>query len=395
VSIKFLYHQARAYKKKYNAEIWISIISTIPGVVLAKAADIFLSAPTIQQIIIGIETTIAALLALLAFVIKRNVTSRVVSLQQRVDQIAGRSLPTQYDQRKLHFSEEKSRLVEYLVKTTLPEQIKAILSDKPGDSFKITIAVDSGTTLEPLFARIKLIGLAQIENELGKLELYTNSLSGSDAFCREPGTVLNQDQVHLFGGTQIEKYRAVVGDVTLKAMDALKEEYRINNGVIIGLITANWLLIGSGYDEMILCSSEPGHLAYKKRLAEIADKLIIVTPLGKLLRLDSTDELNNILRLKEEGKPEYEGFSVSELPVRNRENTHLLTTHRTWLESILYTHSENLRIACAKRHHEKYTLCDRNPHLSLDHQESRQKQVEIEMPHAYLRQHSLQLLQFS
>lgn len=388
----------RLHLSKYRAEIIISAVSTVGGVVLSILADTFLSATTVDRWILGLLSGVAFLVVGLAFVIKRNVTSRVVELQQRVNELSGRGLPTQYDERKQHFSEEKSRLVEYLLRTTLPGVVKKVLDGRPLKSFKIAMVVDSGTTLEPFFPRIKTLGLGQIaiDDVLSTLELYTNSLSGSDAFCRESGIAVNQSQLHLFGGTQMEKYRAVTGEMTLKNMDTIKEEYIKSEGVIIGLITANWLLVGHAYNELILCSSEQGHLDYKRRLAEIADELIVVAPLGKLLKLDSTDELNNMLELTQ-AEPKYAGFSgfeVNAYTARNRENTHLLTTYRTRHESVLYNHSENLRIACNERR-QKYTLCKQTSHLSLDHKVPRDREIEIEVPHTYLREHKQRVLQIA
>ena len=227
-----------------------------------------------------------------------------------------------------------------------------------------------------------------------KIEIFTNSLSGSDAFCRMPANKLRQEQVHLFGGAQIEKYRAVLGEVTINAMNTVNNSYK-KNGLIIGIITANWLLVGNGYRKLILCSTEQVHLQYKKRLAEIADILIIASPLGKLLKLDTPSELNTILRLREDRKPEYEGFAIDSIPNRNHENTILITTFRNNKKSILYHHSKNLRASHDDKKHKKYRLTTINNFSVLDYRLDRENQIEIEMPHQYLREHSYRVLQIA
>lgn len=389
----YWFHRTLKFASKYRAEITISVVSTIFGVILAKVAETVLSASNVDQLILGLLGVIALFLAILAFVIKRNITSRVAKLQQKVSELVGRALPSQYDERKTHFAEEKSRLIELLVKIYLPTVIKKLLNNRPDSNFKIAVLVDSGTTLDQFFPRIKLLGMGDIQNEavLKRVELYTNSLSGSDAFCKESASTFSEHQLHLFGGTQMEKYRAVTGEVTLKAMNAVRDEYRKTGGVIIGLITANWFLVGTSYNKLVFCSSESSHLDYKQHLAEISDELIVVTPLAKLLTLDSTDELNNMLKLGQEGKLKYEGFDLP--AVRKQQNTYLMTTYRNWRDSVLFMHSEKLRDAFRRRKHNLYTLCEGRC-LLLDHRVSRQEQREIEMPHAYLREYSLSVLQF-
>ena len=112
--------------------------------------------------------------------------------------------------------------------------------------------------------------------------------------------------------------------------------------------------------------------------------------MGKLLRLDDVDELNDILERDQRGMPGYKRVSVPELDKRETGNTHLLTTHRRLTESVLFAHSESLRLAAER--HQSYTLCQYAKQLSLDHKVSRDDQKKIEMPHEYLRAHSLRVL---
>ena len=46
------------------------------------------------------------------------------------------------------------------------------------------------------------------------------------------------------------------------------KKYKKRGDPLIGLVTANWCLVGRGYNQLVLCSSEKAHLDYKRALAE-------------------------------------------------------------------------------------------------------------------------------
>lgn len=382
--------------KKYRAEIIIAVGGAALSVIIDKVIDIYWSVPAADRVMLSLLGVVILFLLGQMFIIKRNVIWKIGILQERVDQISGHFAPSQYDERKHHFAEEKHRIVENLTQIALPPLVEKAFEKKTSDESRpVAVVVDSGTTLEQFFPRAKLMGFGPNlgDTDLRRIQIYTNSLSGSDAFCKMPANYLHEDQLHLFGGTQIEKYRAVLGEVTLAAVNTVKDEYLQKQGKIIGIITANWLLVGAAYDKLIFCSTEQGHLDFKRLLAEMSDELIVTAPLGKLLTLDTTAELNTILRLKEEGKPEYEGFEINSLAKRRKDNTTLLTTYRSKSNSILYTHSEKLLMAHNNKKHELYTLCKKTRSFILDFNCSDDEQIELEMPHHYLREHAFTVLQ--
>ncbi|MFM8533377.1 MAG: hypothetical protein ACKOEC_07265 [Acidimicrobiia bacterium] len=353
-----------------------------------------MSFPTsrVEAIELGLSVANFLLLVAIAFRLKRDVALRMNYLQETVGRIVGRNPPTPYDERKVHFSEEKNRLVEELVRHELPTRVNELIETHNNKDMPVAIIVDSGTTLEGLFPRLKFLGLGPNVSDAAtrNLEIYSNSLSGSDAFSKEPASVLAEHQLHLFGGIQIEKYRAVVGDVTLRAMQSVKEDLVHRRGNIIGLITANWCLVGSDHDELIICSSEKHHLEYKKYLAEVADVLIIVSPLGKLLKLKTVDHLNEILNRKALGLDRYEGFSLK----RDRQSTFLMTTKRANRNSILFPHSERFW-ADRTQSGRSYRLLPATRNLKYDPPGAPMAQLDIEVPHEYLRIHRLEVLQIS
>lgn len=390
-----LLERLRKAPEKYKNEIILSSFSAAVGVALGKFFESIFSAPSIEQVQLGLLCSLLAFLAGLSFMIRKNVILTIDHLKTRVAELGGRDVPSMYSKRKLHFTKEKSRLIEFLVRDYLPESIIKHLGkrDKPLTDKKLALIVDSGTTLEAFFSRIKIFGFGrEVPSKLARnIKIYTNSLSGSNAFCEESANALEEDQLRLFGGTQVEKYKAVLGEITLLGLDTVFDDYRKNDGLTIGIVTANWFLVGRSYDKLVLCSAEQAHLEYKRRIVSRADHIIVVSPLGKLLRFDDLSELNTALQLREEGNQEYDGFNIGEISSRNKENTFLLTTHRTWNRSILLQHSRELYSQSEK--HRLYTICPREKYLALDHRKAYEEQLEIEMPHGYLKSHALTALQ--
>jgi len=303
---------------------------------------------------------------------------------------------SQYDERKSHFFEEKEKLIETLTNEILPDVINKAIKEYFKQNVQVSIIVDSGTTLENFFPKIKLLGLnSKVDDSvLDEIHIYTNSLSGSDAFCKIKASCIKAEQMHLFGGSQFEKYRAVLGEVTVDSMQRVKESLS-DRSIIVGLITSNWFLVGESYNKLIFCSSEKKHLDYKRKLAEISDFLIIVTPLGKLLSLDSTETLNTILKLKEDGYPEYDWFDLTNFDKRNKSNTILLTTFRNKKTSILYPHSKKLLDAFNEKRQESYTIPSLRRSLFIDHACPFEEQMSIELPHDYLHDHAFKVLQIN
>lgn len=371
----------------------------IIGVVLSKMIDSCLKAPPMDTIMFILLFAIFMNSLWLIFVKEQKVISRVFRLEEKLSKITEHRPPNQYDFRKQHYAHEKVILVRALIDKLLPEIVLGENKNKKNKKnkkiAKTAVVVDSGTTLEQVLPKIKTLGLGPKidQSSLLKLNFYTNSMSGSAAFCKAPSGYLSENQVHLFGGTQLEKYHSVSGPVTKRAMDSVKDEYKKNKGIIIGIITANWILVGETYDRLILCSTENEHLEYKKKLAQISDFLIIISPLGKLLSVNTSDKLNQMLKLKEEKKPEYEGFKIGGMRKRKKNNTFLLTTHRKSNLSVLKQHSDRLNDAYEEDNHKVYELWKKHANLTFDYKEKRDDQILKEIPHCYLKEHKNKVLQ--
>ncbi len=369
--------------RKYRFVIINAVFSGIVGTAVTSVWNTVAPSAAIDQLQLALLVAVALFVAIFAFDIKRSVVSRLDVIEGTVGRIAGRRRRRQYDERRTHHAEEKSLLTEELVVKQLPSLIA-------GSAFanrdEIAIIVDSGTTLEGVPARLRSSGLGRgpDDPQLSKLRLFTNSVSGGEEFSNESQGFLKDDQLLLFPGSPIEKYRAVIGQATVDAVWKVSEDCKKSGNPLVGLVTANWCLVGRGYDRLVLCSTEKAHLDFKKAVAECADYLFIVSPLGKLLCTDSAEDLNRAL---EGERPVYDGFDVFEHP-RTAGRTYLLTTCRERKDSVLLLHCQNLKDA--KGRPRPFGLID----FGYDPAGSRDEQIKIEVPHEYMRKH-LRLLQIA
>lgn len=228
----------------------------------------------------------------------------------------------QYFQRRDHYAEEKVALARALVEHVLPKLADEVC--RAANLERLNVIIDSGTTLTPVFPQLLRSGL-QVRDEV-ELRFYTNSMSGIDEMHRLAGGglfAIPEEDFHLIGGQPLSKYRATTGEGTERFLDSLWEEAASGDGrtVTIGLVTANWLLMDRDLEQVQLCARGRGHLSFKKSVCANADFIVLVAPLGKLLRLRTADELNGILRQEQR-------YQTHPLPHGKRNNTLLLTSRR-------------------------------------------------------------------
>ncbi len=380
------------FLRKYRGEIIIGLGSSVLGVVFGKLADSILNAPPLEQVTVGLLVSLAAFILLLSVTIKKNISWPLDRVRRDLHQVLGDRPPTIFDERRHHFPVEKILLIDTLVRHVLPTRISEELGRRKGTNPQVDIFVDSGTTLESFFPILKRYGFGRkIADPIAiKIQIHTNNLSGVDQFGREPSHEISQEQLHLFGGIPMLKYRAVASDETIKQVAAVASKSSDSNGLTVGIVTANWILVGPGYDRIVLCSSEKQHLNFKRAVVEASDILIVVSPLGKLLKLQDIETLNEILEMP---NPLYDGIELDKVNgrTRNRENTFLLTTLRSRKDSVLFPHSANLKnpISAARS---DFTLETGLARLNYDPPGDAQSQREIEMPHGYLHNHALDAL---
>lgn len=285
----------------------------------------------------------------------------------------------QYFVRREHFPHEKQLLARILVEQVLPSVV-GTLSQENARIENLNVILDSGTTIAPVFPH--LIRHSIRLPPTTKLHLYTNSLGGIDEIHKlrsSPSDALTERQFNLIGGLPLNKYRATTGDLTQEALKRIWDAQRNSDGtmVSIGITTANWILGGRGLDHLQVCARGVGHFDFKESLILNCTILIVIAPLGKLLRINHVDKLNALLPT-DDADP-YRAF---EIPASQRNSTYLLTSFRPSLSvSPLLGLSTELKHAADQS--VNFRLCSQSP--EFDPQGTLREIIVTELPHRYIR----------
>lgn len=293
-------HKLRLFCNKYSGEIKIAAISLAISILATALIGVLLRTrdPRTLMIFAGL-TVIVALLAALLINLKRLLLrvfdqSRLVMLEQ-TDDIFEKSL---YRERLRHFAGEKKALAKSLVERTLPTIVERILDENQAIK-RLNIVIDSGTTITPIFKHLMGLGIPIISERRVRLKIYTNNLAGIDAINRlDPRLCrLTERDFNLIGGKSLKTYRATTGESTQNFLKTIWEEQDKSGGSIVtlGVVTANWFLGGVGLERLSLCARGEGHYDFKVSVIKHSKYVIVTTPLGKILRLSSVDELNKLL----------------------------------------------------------------------------------------------------
>jgi hypothetical protein len=297
-------------------------------------------------------------------------------------------LETQYHKREKHFVDEKHKLAEALVRYTLPRIFDH--ASKSAKSPTIRLILDSGTTIVPIFEQLVRRGLQNDDGDAFKPEIYTNNLAGIFEVQKLDylaGRKLTEEDFTLLGGTPLGRYRATTGDLTLRAVEPLfdKTDAAGHPVITVGVLTANWLLVGKGHASLALCARGRGHPEFKRVVATSCTHLVIVAPLGKILALSTAPELNVMLPREErrETKFQYEDIPI---PVSRLATTYLLTTRRPEeSESPLQFLSDSLfRLEHSAR--ENFIIDEDCPGFNPT-AASKDELRDIELPHEWTRKH--------
>jgi len=311
--------------RKFLMEQWPAILFCIVGAVLGALVS--------QGNPLAIAIALVGVLAftgLLALVLnqgayfQRHFADLHQLLRHTVGPVYGNSL---YAARLDHFAKEKQRLAELLVREALPQLVASVCKNFP-HLHTINLIIDSGTTLTPIFPLLAKEHIKGLKNKT--LTIYTNSLSGIDElhFLQSNHCKLSEGDFVLLTGTPLHKYRAVTGDATVRQLEELVkrppgQEDNAIGSVNIGLLTANWLLLSPDLTTIKLCASGNGHAEFKRKLIEVSDYRIVVSPFGKLLSTPSAKDLNALLK-----RATGEEYEECDFPTDRRQTTFLLTTVR-------------------------------------------------------------------
>jgi hypothetical protein len=234
---------------------------------------------------------------------------------------------TLYSRREHHFTAEKRFLARVVVEDVLPKLVDEI--DKANSKPQIRIVLDSGTTITPIFDELVSHGLTNTNLEQVPVEVVTNNLAGIDVIQRQSSSGrhhLREPHFTLLGGTPLATYRATTGSVTEDTLDALLADPQY---VTIGVLTANWLTIGTGHNTLALWARGRGHRPFKQLVASSCNYVLVVTPLGKIFCLDGFQRAENLME-KHGAPPRGRGESYEPvlLSSEKRARTFLVTTRR-------------------------------------------------------------------
>jgi hypothetical protein len=201
---------------------------------------------------------------------------------------------TLYSRREQHFVKEKRLLAKNVVEDVLPRVVDRILQADSGA--RLRIVLDSGTTITPLFEELVARGVTNTAREQVSSQVITNNLAGIEVVQKQetgPQRYLTEDNFTLLGGTPLATYRATTGPVTEQALIQLLSEPGFTT---IGILTANWLLIGKGHNSLSICAKGRGHLGFKALVAANCEYVFVVAPLGKIFTLDSVEEVDRLMQ---------------------------------------------------------------------------------------------------
>ncbi|MGQ0767231.1 MAG: hypothetical protein ACT4OZ_16405 [Gemmatimonadota bacterium] len=323
-----------------------------------------------------------AMMALLVLQ-RSNMSDSITRFRQIVVQELG--LPwyeTLYTNREQHFVKEKRLLAKTVVEKILPELIDHI-HEANGD-VPIRIVLDSGTTITPLFNELVVHGVTTTRGQKVPAQIITNNLAGIEVVQKQESDApmrLTEDDFTMLGGTPLSTYRATTGSVTELGLATLLAE---KGHATIGIITANWLLIGKQHNTLSICAKGRGHKAFKALVAESCDHVLVVSPLGKILTQDSVGEVHRLMQTHARGERRSdETYEAVTFDPSRKERTILVTTRRpSDSNSPLRVLSSQL-FGLPARNRTNFTLAERSPGYAPFGSDDEVRNIEL--PHHWTR----------
>lgn len=289
----------------------------------------------------------------------------------------------QYFRRLQHFVDEKKLLARVLVENAFPVIFRRI-ADENVNLQRINLILDSGSTITPVFQNLVHTGLPNIDDIT--IEIFTNNLAGIDEIHKlqiGQNEALTERAFNLVGGQPLNKYRATTGAFTQQVLAGIWEEQSNSEGEIINIcvITANWFIGSRRLNKLDICARGEGHFELKEALVTNCQYIIVLTPLGKILRIDSVDELNAIIEHK------YEAFT---LPAEKRNNTFLVTSFRPHISASPLSFMSN-ELEGVKNRNESNNFIFFEDIPEFEPANNRLEAILIDLPHTYAREKFFEL----
>lgn len=335
---------------------------------------------------IGLLVAVIILLIGIIVTLKSHFNRRLRT-ENLLDEIFGSAWRnTQFYQRKGHYSEEKHELSKILVKNVLPDIIEKITSGKitfgetEGESSqnynRFNFIIDSGSTIAPAF---KYLPYLKIPGEENKVMFYTNNIAGVGELHKANigNPIFNETNFYLLGGNPLSKYMATT-EATEKATETNFNQIKKDKQTInISIMTSNWIMVGDDFEKLVLCAKGRGHTHFKKILLKNSDLIIIVSPLGKLLKISDVRQLNDIV-----------GEDYDDIKIENitQDKVYLLTTFRKSKSiSPLRQYSEKFTKRLKGKFHKnkRNYLLHKNSN-EFEYHGTEAEVISKELPHSYM-----------
>lgn len=373
------------FYRRYKAEIKISCIVAGASTAISILAGAILQQSNVRTIVdITLGAVVILLLLGILFNLKRLLTNFIANIPYKLaaDKETFFS-KDKYWSRLKHFPEEKVKIAEVFVNKTLPKIINQICKEN-NKIQTLNIILDSGTTITPIFKDLVCSGIDLSGCDV-KYEIFTNNLAGIDEIYKiDPKACkLGDREFSLIGGKPLKTYRATTGRSTLDFLNTIwaKQNAEKNKDKIItlGVLTANWFACGMGFEKIAITAKGEGHFDFKVNVINNSHYIILVSPLGKLLPIQSDQPLNELV--PEEPELQYKSFVI---PDEKASSTYLLTSTRPEI-SLSPIAGTSLRLAYLTEHKARtnYILCEDSP--LFDPSGDRYEVVVTELPHKYIR----------
>src|SRR5258705_111667 len=186
---------------------------------------------------------------------------------------------------------------------------------------------------------------------------------------------ITRDNIILIGGTPYHQYRANIGSYTQEFLINLDEREKQDKppNKTIGIVTSNWFKGGAALETLSFAVKGKGHRDFKEKVMEISDFLIVVSPLGKILKIDDFTLLDRY----SDHPNKSEKYHELKIPSNKIAKTYLLTSYRTDKTRSPFEYDfENHKFSNCK-------LCDENPYFEPSGK-TKSEVYHIEVPHLYI-----------
>ena len=305
-----------------------------------------------------------------------------------------------FDERKLHFHEEKQHLADHFIPVLLARCKAYAESGK-----QVHLIIDSGTTLFPFFQRLGEATARAYRNRetwIDQLFLETNNIPGVQSLM-EAGRINSNNRYSpiaincdLLPGVPLPVYSALTGKKTVAALCKSREEAG-DNAVFITLSTGNWIRLRRSTPICpIPLARGTGHLEFKQALIDYSDEIFVVTPLAKVFVDVPPGDVNAALEFSEkQTEPDLQPYF--EVKIDDEKAAHVkmvstcrgsgcvLSNHSTRVRALLGTDTLDLG-AVLKQFHDK--PIQELPHLIFPFENIPNDwflQIATEFPHSQTR----------